>query len=326
MVAEEARAHPARASLLSPPLWLRAAVSVLLLALLVSRLELGQVARAVAAADRPRLFVAFLLGLGTWVVATWKWQLLLSSVGVRAGYLRLVRLNLIGIFYGVFLPSQVAGQVVKGLKLAREEGEGAGVGLSVVADPLTMHYAAVLVGLMALGYVVPGSLWVMAIPAVVLMSSRMPDGDRLPTGAGLVRRAWRAAVVMTRRPGPLVAAVLLSVVFQMLSTAMHYQLALALGLPVSFRAMFYVVSLVCLAQAVPVSLGGMGVRETSLVVTMASVFHISPTRAAGVSALFVLYLWLLAGLGGLLELTGGASGAQAHGQRRDGDIKTPGGA
>lgn len=91
--------------------------------------------------------------------------------------------------------------------------------------------------------------------------------ERHPALAGAVR----AATSLWERPGALFAALLLSIAFQLASIALSWVVALALGIELSFAACVALVPLVWLITMLPISIGGIGLREASFALLLGSI-------------------------------------------------------
>lgn len=72
-----------------------------------------------------------------------------------------------------------------------------------------------------------------------------------------------ALALLASHPGTLLVAFILSILFQIASIALSWVVALAFGIDVSFIACLALVPLVWLVTLLPISLGGIGLREAS---------------------------------------------------------------
>lgn len=83
------------------------------------------------------------LFLGAQTITSRRLQMLLGVQGVRIGYVSCLRLTLLGLFVGNFLPSTVGGDAIKALTLVRMGARPAATLLSLVMDRLINLIAAV---------------------------------------------------------------------------------------------------------------------------------------------------------------------------------------
>jgi len=92
---------------------LKVTISVGLLWLLLSRIDLGQLWGYAKSASLPWLAAGLALYLGMIVVSAWRWQLLLVAQRIHVGKARLVNSYLVATFFNNFLPSNIGGDVVR---------------------------------------------------------------------------------------------------------------------------------------------------------------------------------------------------------------------
>jgi len=295
---------------------LKALMSSGLLALLISRTPLSDLGASFAGADLPLLVLAFGVGFGGWFMANFKWQRLLAALGSAAPYWDLLTLNLIGVFYSLVLPGQVSGEIIKGVRLAQFGVQRAAVATSILVDRLTGLAALGLAGLLGLA-LTPGSpftgtaVW---IALVVLGGSALPvllTRQRLPfapkAAAGLYAKLWLAAsavndALLTYRSRPLVLAeaLVLALVFQASVYGANYLVVLSVGAPLPLAALVWIVSTVSLLNLLPISLGGLGVREGAYALLLEQQ-GVPFSQGLAISLIVSGMFLLLGGIGGVLE-------------------------
>ncbi len=310
-------------------LLLKAAVSIALLAVLVSRVPLAGLAATLARADPLLLTLAAAAAFGGWAVNTLKWWQLLAALHPGGRYSDLLALNFIGMFYSLVLPGQISGEVVKGLRLSRHGVPGGAVATSILVDRLTGLAALALLGLsgLALGPELPATALAAWLAVAVLAMAVLPlvaarGGVNLPfagTGgwrgrlAGALGAVNGALFTYRRRPWLLVGALALSLVFQGIVSVSNYLAARALGIDIALPALVWIVAAVSLINLLPVSLGGLGVREGAYVLLLSQ--NGVPVSSGLALALVVFGIILLQGLaGGALE-AGVSRPAPVAGQR-----------
>lgn len=258
---------------------------------------LGQVAGWPLAAAAGCAFVAVL-------AASYKWRELLREQGIRIGLLRVLRLTYIALFYNLVLPGQESGNAVKAVLLGRASHKAEKVWASVLVDQVILFLATSLITLVGLLLTpsLPGwPIW-MALTLtglvgalgihVLFLSKRLSSWlDRyLRPISRVLRLPWkrRLAPASDAQPGvPLPGewleplwnglrsyqttwhrlgrVLLLSLIYQLALVGVAYQFCLGLGIHVSFLNLTWVMTLVCIAQALPISFAGVGTRDSALV-------------------------------------------------------------
>ena len=260
-------------------LWLRVGASAVMLGFLVREVNLSSVVPDPDATTPLWLGAALLVTAVGVAVATFRWREVLAALDLTARYRALLSYYLAGLFVGNFLPSTVGGDVVRVRRLARETRDGAGTFASVVIDRLTGWLVLPVITLAALaankGLRELGSASAVAagvsivtlvlLTAVLVVVAHPNLGGRLAEQSGWQRFAGAVhlGVARFRRHRAAVLALLV--------TAFAYQLVVILTAVLAARALgidqfgltagLAFVPAVSIIQVLPLSLGGLGLRE-----------------------------------------------------------------
>ncbi len=290
-----------KASLLA----LKLAVTVGLLAYLFSRIELGSVVQLVAGASWGWVAAGFVLYLALQGLCAWRWLLLARVLNLDGSWSTFVRYYYVGMFFNLFLPTGVGGDVYRCYYIARSSSDwtraivsvladrGVGFGtMCVIAAVATFAFGAVDLPAWlewALGAGVAGVLILLA----VAVAARGPLSS--------IRTTMPLIVEFFRRPGILAFVAGLSFLLQSLVIVVNIFNAEALHLDVPVVFFFILIPLIAVATMIPVSLNGLGIREGAFV------FFLAQVGVPEAQALALALLWLAvtaaAGLvGGLVWL------------------------
>jgi glycosyltransferase 2 family protein len=257
--------------------WARAAVSIALLALLFYLLPLAQVKDALGRLP-PAVWLGVLTGfiLGH-ALGVAKWRLFVNAARGGLGRLDATLCYAAGLFANLCLPSIVGGDLLRmGLagKLSRrpEAALWGGV-MDRVTDLLSLAVLVTAGGLLVrtsttgwigrvltVAAVVCAALIVLVLPFVIRRPlARWPRRLRRPVGRGLVglRQLWR-------RPGSAALGLMLSLTIQGSFVLLNAWLGRSVGIEVGLAVWFLVWPLAKIASLMPISLGGLAVREASL--------------------------------------------------------------
>jgi glycosyltransferase 2 family protein len=272
--------------------------------------------------------VAVVLTLAGIVLSALRWQKVLDTLDIRTDLPRLVRHYLAGQFVSNVLPTTIGGDVLRVSRLSRDTGESPGTFASVVLERLTgwlVLPVITIVGFsvnpglrhlgtatrLALGLAV-GTLALLIGVVAAVASTRV--GGRFATRDGWRRFAGAVHLGLARmREHPAAAA-------NVLATGFAYQLALVLaavaaaqtlGLrPAGLTALLAFFPAVLIAQVLPVSVSGLGVREGAFVL------FLTPLGVAQHEAIALGLLLYLLNLGvSLLGAPAFAAGGRLRGSR-----------
>ena len=259
-------------------------VSAVLLTLLFSRVDFPTL--WAHARNASPAWLAASLGFSTVMlgISAWRWGVLLESAGVPLPFRRLVTSFLVATFFNNFLPSNIGGDVVRIADTARAAGSKTLAALVVLADRGIGLLALALVAalgasvadqLPGTGIVGPSILWLAfaaGLAATTLLVSR-PDfplrllrpmarlhpewiGERLDQLEGLLGS-------LKRSPGALVQCFAGAIAVQMVLVAFYLSIARSLSVPIGFWQLALIVPMSFVAQMLPVSMNGLGVREAT---------------------------------------------------------------
>jgi uncharacterized membrane protein YbhN (UPF0104 family) len=304
---------PARAS--SPRKRLLLALKLALTAaafwLLLSRVELSELAQAARRISAPPLLGAGALQIGNLLLGAVRWRLLLQAYGARPPALAsLTRVYFVGAFYNTYLPGAVSGDLVRGVASRRAFAhDGATRSMAVVL----IDRAVGLCGLLALSVVTTalfavgrfgaqviavGALALLSLLGGILLVSRGPELARsLP--AWLARSVGR--LPRLARPAPFLWALGLALINHVNVALCGHLLVRAaapglrlvdslLAMPLSGAAGFF-----------PFTVAGAGARDLAMVALYTALGYPRSAALAGSFALLLVSL-CSTGLGGLLQL------------------------
>jgi uncharacterized membrane protein YbhN (UPF0104 family) len=247
---------------------LRAAISAAVVAYILVDVDLHDLWAAISAVRVYNLALPFAVYIAGQVLSAVKWWMLGSSVGLRRPLADYVRFYFIGMFLNVFGLSTIGGDVVRGLYL------GAGRRPALALNSVVFDRVSGLAILMALG-----AAALLAFPQYKLpwvLSAACVAG-----GLGLVIGWWTCpALVRLLPPGNrlrhqveydlapfwrdrrlLLMTSALSLVFHLSQVVVQWLLARAAGTPLPFSYCLVMHPMLSLMLALPLSIGGFGVRE-----------------------------------------------------------------
>jgi uncharacterized membrane protein YbhN (UPF0104 family) len=252
------------------------------------------------------LFVGFFL-------STLRWQQVLVALDVRGRLRRLFSHFLAGQFISAFLPGTVGGDVVRMTRLTRDTHNGPISFASVVLERLTGWIVLPLITL--LGFLVNPTLrhlgptraavtiavgTLVGLILVLVAVDHPKLGGRFADSEGWRRFAGAVHLgvgKLRRRPTAALSVVGVGFVYQMSLVLAALMAARALGIDnLGFTALMAFFPAVLIAQVLPISIGGLGVREFALVFFLGAV-GVGKEQALALGLLFYI-LTLAASLTG----------------------------
>lgn len=262
----------------------------------------------------------FLPGIAALGVAillqTWRWMILLRVQEITVSFSRALRIMLSGLFFNLFLLGSTGGDVIKIFFIMRETPDKkAGALLSVFIDRVVGVLALAVVsavvilarwgelwnsarmGVLTVALILGGSLGFIFTAWLV---DRLNLTSKLPRWLPMHDKMVEAAAAFSqyaKAGGAVGKAFLLSLPAHLLNFSTFYFAAKAFGAGLSLIGVFCVMPIVSTVTALPISLGGAGVRE-GLFITLLGALYATPKEIAmsiSISGFLMVVFWSLTG-------------------------------
>ncbi|MDY7041239.1 MAG: lysylphosphatidylglycerol synthase transmembrane domain-containing protein, partial [Chloroflexota bacterium] len=233
-------------------------------------------------------------------------------------------LYFVGTFFNIFLPTGVGGDVVRAVEFTQDGQHGAAAVGTVFVDRLTGLLVLFVIALAALPFSfrlvepeVTAAIVVIALGGVIggwlLVQGDLLGriGRRLPflPAQDKLEELYRAIGGCGRRA--LARALVISVLFNLVNIMVNYLVALALGVRLSPWYFFAFVPLISFSLTLPISLGGLGVREGANVLLFGQA-GVVPEKALALSLAYYAITVVTGLIGGLLYVIEGARGLKSE--------------
>jgi glycosyltransferase 2 family protein len=321
---------------------LRIAVQLVLSAAIIGyllwRIDVGEAADHIASSDPLYLLAAVAIILLTMPPFAWRWQVLLASKGIHEPLGWLTKLYFVGYAASQVLPTTVGGDAVRIVEHARRRPEAKGEVAGAVLMERAVGAAGTLI-LVAVGLVLAigryenievlvrvelVSVALFVLLGILVFSRRantflqervFPQGRAIRLQRPL-SSLWIALHGYRSQRGALVLVLAVSVALQFVRTFAIWCCGEAVGLDLSPLVYIILGPLLFLVMMVPITLNGLGVRE-SFFVFFLDRFGVGPDAAFAAGFLFFA-VTVIAALPGVLILAwGSARGGGAAASRSE---------
>jgi uncharacterized membrane protein YbhN (UPF0104 family) len=264
----------------------KATVSAVLLAFLAGRIELRGVGEALSKARLDDLAWATAGYLGLQLFGVYRWRVLSGVMGFDRSFGQYSAYYFAGLFFNLFLPTTVGGDVGRCFYLAGGKERFVPALITILADRSCGMTAIMGIAAVALFFstAVHVPIWIMVF--TVGSASLLLIAWVLPYVVPGLFRVKGFPLEYWIRPGPMILALLISFGVQIAVVGIHRLIGAALDLEIPLSFYFVFTPLVMAVSAVPISLNGLGVREG------AYVFFLVQAAVDGATALAFALLWL----------------------------------
>lgn len=267
--------------------------------------------------------IMLLLSLSTHIFGVWitayRWQTLLKTQSIRLSITTLSATVLIGLFFNNFLPTSIGGDVFR----TYDVSEKAKIPLSTSASIILVErftgvvsaavyaVAALFMGFTAIGnqsIMIPIIIFfvISVVIAVIIINPSIFGIKKLFNKFNFMRKIKEklSNVINTLASFKNYKIVLLkvliySLLLQFAVILNYYLAALAVGIDLSLAAFIFIVPVVSIITMIPISIGGIGLRENSIVFIMAAM-GVTNEKAAVCSLLILIMLIIVGIVGGIV--------------------------
>jgi uncharacterized protein (TIRG00374 family) len=266
-------------------IFLRWVAALVVLGILLHFLPLAPLRAAIAQVPPWRFLVVLLGYLLAHSVGIAKWRMVVNAAGAELDFATSAQCYMGGLFGTLFLPSIVGGDVIRLAVGLRRSPKPAAVLAGNLADrflDVAAQAGLALVGLSLLSDSVPpqfeetvenGLLWaaggVVVLFATAILLRRRLLGGRSVRFRRRLARLRHAVRSVSRRRHVLVLGWLAGTLIQTVFLVLTAKIAMYCGLVLPLRVWLFAWPLAKLAAVLPLTQGGIGVREAALVALLA---------------------------------------------------------
>ena len=271
--------------------WLRLTISILLLTLLVMYIDLVESWQTIRDAQPIFILMLFTLFLAQRFLSAYRWFVLLHGKNVAITFGKIIRLTFISVFLGTFMPGGT--ELARLYLLSKTTSDLALTVSSLLVERMLALIALLCLAVFALLAEPPGlpsilgHLAWLALVLLTLGSLTLMNKNWRKMIDRLLSRQWLSSIregtrkfytrldAYANQPWLLVWSMVLAFGMQLIRVGCTIFGAWALGVQLPMMTFLAIVPLIFLIALLPISVAGLGVRETAFV----SLFSL-----AGVSA------------------------------------------
>ncbi|MGH9265853.1 MAG: lysylphosphatidylglycerol synthase transmembrane domain-containing protein [Acidimicrobiales bacterium] len=217
-------------------------------------------------------------------LSTVRWAQVLEALDIPSDLPPLVSHTLAGMFVSNFLPSTVGGDVLRVTRLAAANGQRHTSVASVVVERLTGFFVLPFISLVALFgnptllhlgqasrlalTVALGTLGALAAILLLVSTPRIVARFRGRSWLGFLSAVNLGLARLRHDPGAALGVLVSALAYQLAMVAGAWMAGHALGIQVGWSAMMAFIPIVAIAQVLPLSVSGLGLREGALVLLL----------------------------------------------------------
>lgn len=280
--------------------------------------------------------IYLVLGAGTffscYLIAAARWKFILSSLGVRMSSKEVFYAFFSGLFFNLFFPSFVAGDVFRSMSISYRHGSSKKVASSVLMDRFSGGVALALVALVAflIGRNILNDPQISIAIAILCLAASAASLVIFNKSVFLfLTKVFRKndkieekiisfhdqLYFFKKNPKVLFKSLCFSLPIQMLVPLSFFITSRAFGVETSIVYFFILVPVIMAIAMVPITIAGAGTREASSVYFF-SLIGIAKSVGLGMSLLNLILMILMGIVGGIFYVTVYHRWLQSHSQSK----------
>lgn len=294
---------------------LKLVVTCGLLAWLFYKLDTGQIIAIISGLSLSIYILVNIIHFISDLFGSLKWKFLLS----KFSYLKLLKLYIIGSYYSLVLPGQIAGEAAKAYILGKYDSESEKIAVSVMIDKITgiiglllLSIAGLLFSKLNLSPKIVYSFIIGVIICVAMLFSirvtflynlilkifnalknRFTKAEKQISFLINILASWQT---YTKKTGLMLISVLMGIGYQLFAVLIYSTIAMNLGIDIPFYDWLWIIGLLSIVLLLPISIAGIGVREGTLVGVLAFLgFPAEKAMALSLSILGIQIIWAIVG-------------------------------
>ncbi|UCE56533.1 MAG: flippase-like domain-containing protein [Desulfobacterales bacterium] len=306
---------------------LRIGISCLFIGYLLKKVDISALVSALSGTNLVLYLLSTLLAVLSSLFLACKYYLLIKDSVIKQSMLSLFKINFITRFYALFLPTAVGRDVVRWIKVTRNQYGRSLFLASIIFERLTFFFLLICFGSIPLFFydsisriailrmrIMPISILSLAIASILISFFILPPIQSFIKKLIHIvfARRWKDLdidaiiddiTLKNMKSSFYIYVFGLGLVWQLFFIGRLYALIAATALPLNVLDVAWMGSLVLLLQTIPISFAGIGIREGAYAYLF-TLFGLPPEKGVVIGILFFFQMLIMAFAGGVLEFTG----------------------
>jgi len=302
-------------------IFLRIGISVILLFFYfkINKINVPDLLKNIKNADKYLLFWAFCIFTLSYILCLFRWEMLLKAVKIHLPLKRIIISFSGGIFFSLFLPSTIGGDLIRSIDLATHTKRPKEVIATVLLDRLSGYTGLVALALLSLvlgwRFVHDNKnvLFCVAIITAILIAIlsvlfnrflyskinkflHSPNAGRIRE---LIKNLHQEIHYFKHHKRVIVNNLFFSILVQAASPIAFFITALSLGIKMNIVYFFIFLPIIGAITLLPISIGGLGVRETVTTIFFVKAGMVKDLAGA-MSIINSFFIFVCGAIGGLI--------------------------
>jgi uncharacterized protein (TIRG00374 family) len=302
---------------------LKFGITIAILYYIFTKIPITEVFRSISLAGPLFITGAFAIAILTTFISACRLKILTDRQGMSLTLSRITEINFLTTFYGLLLPGYLASGVIRWHRLAQAEKKKTEALAAIAFSRLIYTISTIVIAIAFLSFDVQHRVSGIKIPILfALLCSlviiyfigfnpkllpivdRFNQNKKMPISVWLSGKISKLLLATSKYNrlalkiwGILTGFTILESLLEILSI---YLLALALDINISFISIGWVISILKLVTALPISFSGLGIREGGLIVLLEP-YGVFGSEAVALSFLIFAKIVFIGAIGAIVE-------------------------
>lgn len=299
---------------------LRVVIAVLLLAWLLSKVNIKESLSQMKNANPLILLLAVVFFGLLILVSVWRWKIILDARNLRFSFGYLVKVYFACWFFNNILPTSIGGDVIRVIYTIKDNNK-TGAFSATFVDRMIGFVGLFLIALIASLFILlirhqtrflAFNLFGLIILLSIILMLFSDKAHRFFSGifrrikifrlGDIIDRAYGAVKTYREKKGALLVSLMLSLLLQADLSLTWYFTGYAVGARISATYYFLYIPIIGLLTMIPLTIGGLGIRENSFVAFFTTAGLLGKVQATSISLLYLVINFFFALMGGIAFL------------------------